>query len=152
MSFSLSNLASVFRADEEDVYGDYEDDEMEEYEAERPSRKSSSKSSGKISPFAKKNSESAFTASEVFTICPKSLDDVSELTLKLLDGVSVILNTQECTPELATRALDFACGSVYALNGTFGKISVSVASAPCGIYLFTPEAVNITGDILTGNN
>lgn len=142
----MSNLAEKLRPGQDDYYD--EDEYEEDYEeVERPARKNAQKQS-KISPFSKRNqNDSALVANEVCTICPKNMEEVREVTEKLLDGVSVILNTEACTPELATRALDFSCGSIYALNGTFGKISVSSVNAPCGIYLFTPEAVAITGDV-----
>ena len=67
---------------------------------------------------------------------PKSYDEVQRLIDYLKQGESVMLNLDNITDAEAQRMLDFASGSVYALNGSIQRVSGN-------IFLLTPEGLNI---------
>ncbi len=125
--------------DDEDYY-----DEEDEYVEEKPAKK---KGLPKIAAFTKKNqaSDEHTPDHEMVALQPQSIDEARQITDLLLDGHSVILNTTKCSEDLARRVFDFACGTVYALNGSFGKMFSSQQNTAMGIYIITPENVNISG-------
>lgn len=67
---------------------------------------------------------------------PKSYDEVQRLIDYLKQGESVMLNLDNISDTEAQRMLDFASGSVYALNGSIQRVSGN-------IFLLTPEGLNI---------
>jgi len=67
---------------------------------------------------------------------PKSYDEVQHLIDYLKQGESVMLNLDNISDSEAQRMLDFASGSVYALNGSIQRVSGN-------IFLLTPEGLNI---------
>lgn len=67
---------------------------------------------------------------------PKSYDEVQRLIDYLKQGESVMLNLDNISDSEAQRMLDFASGSVYALNGSIQRVSGN-------IFLLTPEGLNI---------
>ena len=67
---------------------------------------------------------------------PKSYDEVQRLIDYLKQGESVMLNLDNISDAEAQRMLDFASGSVYALNGSIQRVSGN-------IFLLTPEGLNI---------
>lgn len=67
---------------------------------------------------------------------PKSYDEVQRLIDYLKQGESVMLNLDSMSDAEAQRMLDFASGSVYALNGSIQRVSGN-------IFLLTPEGLNI---------
>lgn len=125
--------------DDEDYY-----DEEDEYVEEKPAKK---KGLPKIAAFTKKSqaADEHTPDHEMVALQPQSIDEARQITDLLLDGHSVILNTTKCTEDLARRVFDFACGTVYALNGSFGKMFSSQQNTAMGIYIITPENVNISG-------
>ena len=135
-----------------DYVDDYEEDEYldDDYEEEKPRRKAApekGKGFGNISPFKgmKKAEAPMQPEHEVYAIQPTSMDDVKEITEKLLDGWTVVLNTERCDDALARRIFDYTCGTVYALNCAFGRVSYSPQNSPSGVYIITPENTNISG-------
>lgn len=67
---------------------------------------------------------------------PKSYEEVQRLIDYLKQGESVMLNLDNISDSEAQRMLDFASGSVYALNGSIQRVSGN-------IFLLTPEGLNI---------
>lgn len=67
---------------------------------------------------------------------PKSYDEVQKLIDYLKQGESVMLNLDGISDSEAQRMLDFASGSIYALNGSIQRVSGN-------IFLLTPEGLNI---------
>lgn len=145
---AFGNLAAVLsskfgRGDE--YYDDEEEYLDDEYEVEeKPAKKA--KGFGKISPFtSNKKVEEITHEREVFAIQPGSFEDAHEITDKVLEGYTVVLNTERCDEALARRIFDYVCGTVYALNCSFGRISYSAQSTLAGIYIITPETTSISG-------
>ncbi|MBR1472152.1 MAG: cell division protein SepF [Lachnospiraceae bacterium] len=152
MAWNLAEaLTSKFGGKQDDYDEDYYLDDEDEVEEEKPAKKTRAaekapRSFGKISPFTGgKKDYAADHDQEVFAIQPTSMDDARQITDKLLDGWVVVLNTEACEEGLARRIFDFACGTVYALNCAFGRVSFSATNSPAGIYVITPENTNISG-------
>ena len=66
------------------------------------------------------------------------MEDAKEITDTLLDNKTVVLNLEGLDIDIARRILDFAMGSVYAINGTIQKISDT-------IFIIVPSTVDISG-------
>ena len=141
----LATVLSKFGRGGDDYYDDedeeYLDDEIVE---EKPVKKA--KGFGKISPFTtNKKIEEITHEREVFALQPESFENAHEITDRILEGYTVVLNTERCDEALARRIFDYACGTVYALNCSFGRISYSAQSTLAGIYIITPENTSISG-------
>ncbi|MBR5419758.1 MAG: cell division protein SepF [Lachnospiraceae bacterium] len=147
---AFSNLVAAVNSRfgrNDDYYDDYLDDE--EYVEEKPVKKSkpAKQSFGKISPFTgSRKAEEAEASHEVVSLAPTAFENAQAITEKLLDGCTVILNTESCDDALAKRILDYTCGTVYALNCSLVRISFSSSNSPKGVYAITPEDTNISGD------
>ncbi|MCR5250926.1 MAG: cell division protein SepF [Lachnospiraceae bacterium] len=130
---------------------EYEDEDEyldeEEYEEEKPAKKKGAKGFGIISPFSGKQRavEENVPDHEVYAIQPQSYDDVNQITDRLLAGWTVVLNTERCDEALAMRIFDFTCGTSYALNCTFGRVSYSATKSYAGIFIITPDNTNMSG-------
>lgn len=72
---------------------------------------------------------------------PTVFDDVREISDTLLNNCTVILNMEGVDLSLAQRIIDFMMGSCYAIDGNLQKISNF-------IFIITPAAVGISGDLL----
>ncbi len=151
MAWNLAEAFSNRFGNKDDYDEDYyldEEDEVEEEEKEKPARKKAekpAKSFGKISAFSAKKEYNNDPEHEVIAIQPASMDDLRQITDKLLDGMTVILNTESCDEGFARRVFDFSCGTAYALNCAFGRVSYSAADSFAGIFVLTPENTNISG-------
>ncbi len=142
------NLAEAFKghfglADDYDDDAYYEEDDY--VEEQKPAKtKSSKRGLGKISPFNSKRQESAYDY-EVVCIKPQSINDMDKVADCLVENKIVMLNTEDCDEGLSQRVLDFACGASYSLNGNFAQSSVRRGNSTRGIYVITPESVNVSG-------
>lgn len=77
---------------------------------------------------------------EVCVFKPTNMEDAKELAETLMSGIPVILNLDGIDADLAQRISDFTSGATYSLHGNLKRISSY-------IFLATPEAVNISGDV-----
>jgi cell division inhibitor SepF len=101
--------------------------------------KTTSRNSSKVLPM-RQTKRQIKEAMEVCIIKPTTVDDAREITLTLLNGRTVILNMEGLNIEIAQRIIDFASGSMYAIDGNLQKISNA-------IFVITPPGVDISGDI-----
>lgn len=139
MFFSKMRLSQEEEFDEEEFY----DDEEIEEEAKDPKaiRKftrvdSEDKKNNKVTPLNRKRSNIA--GMEVYGVKPKNIEDAREITQTLLENKTVVVNLEGLSVAEATRILDFAVGSAYALDASLQKISSA-------IYIIAPESVDISG-------
>ncbi len=139
----VAAVSSRFGRGNDDYYDDEDEYLDDDYVEEKPAKKP--KAFGKIAPFTAKKVEEQSNDHEVFAIQPASMDDAKEITDKLLEGYTVVLNTERCDEALARRVFDYACGTVYALNCSFGRVSYSAQNTLAGVYIITPENTNISG-------
>lgn len=139
--------AMKINTDVVDDYDYYEEDEMDFANEAQESRslfrekdtEEKSKKSSKVSSFAvgKKKASSNY-GMEIKSYRPKTIEDATIITDELLDGNSVIINVSGVDVTHARQILDFTSGSIYALKGTFKKITDS-------IFVAVPAGINIEG-------
>ena len=142
---AIDKFLNVIKMNEpEDEY--YDDDYLDDEEMEAPA-KSSRKSNKNIDEDNKKGlpkvtainrKKTNYSGMEVYGIKPTSMEDAKEITDTLLDNKTVVLNLEGLDIDIARRILDFAMGSVYAINGTIQKISDT-------IFIIVPSTVDISG-------
>ena len=80
--------------------------------------------------------------SEIRLFRPTAFEEASVAAKHLCDGKTVHLNVEETDATVARRVIDFLSGSVYALNG-------KVTKAGTGVYLFSPNNVEVTVEDLS---
>ena len=72
-------------------------------------------------------------------------DAVFEVIADYLKGCSaVVVNLKRVTPDQAKRIVDFLYGTIYAIGGSIQKLGG-------GIFLCTPNNVNVEGNISEDN-
>ena len=140
-----------------DEYNYMGDDEYEDDEPKKPSRKEmkqaakesahepvrekeKAKPVSKITPIGKTTKKQGTSSMQVCVIKPTSVEEEIEITETLLEGRTVVINMEGLNVEIAQRIIDFTSGATYAMNGNLQKISNY-------IFLATPSGVDISGDI-----
>ena len=111
-------------------------DDSDDYE-ETPKEKL--KPVTKITPM-RSSKKQGNTSMAVCVIKPTSFEDAREITETLLMNRTVVLNVEGLDVEIAQRIIDFASGSCFAISGNLQKISNY-------IFIITPEAVDVSGDL-----
>nr|WP_315100534.1 cell division protein SepF [uncultured Catonella sp.] len=111
---------------------DYTED-YEDYEEEAPSFLSRKKKDPKVIPIRK----SLKSGQEVCVMTPKGFEEVEDVCDKLIAGSVVVLNTEAIEEAEAQRIIDFAFGTMHALNGKFKIVSKYV-------YIISPENIDLT--------
>lgn len=71
---------------------------------------------------------------------PRSYNEAQEIADHLKSRRAVVVNLQRVRQDLAIRIVDFLSGTVYALNGGISKVGP-------GIFLCTPDHVEVVGTI-----
>ena len=71
---------------------------------------------------------------------PRAYSESQQIADYLKNRNSVVVNLKRVTAPQAKRIIDFLSGCIYAIGGTMQKIGV-------GIYLCTPNNVNVQGKI-----
>ena len=145
MSFFDKMLDAMNLSDGDDEY--YEEDMEEQtprrsHSAKKEAAPTVTAAPSKITPIRSRgNSRSGQVSNmEVCVIKPSSFEDVREITDTLLSGRTVILNMEGLDMALAQRIIDFISGACYAIDGNLQKVSNF-------IFILTPKAVDISGDI-----
>lgn len=80
--------------------------------------------------------------SKMILLEPRAFSESQQITDHLKKRNTVVVNLKRVTSDQAKRIIDFVSGSVYALKGNIEKIG-------SGIFLCTPNNVNIQGKITT---
>ena len=76
---------------------------------------------------------------------PRSFSEAQAIADHLKTRNSVVVNLKRVTSAQAKRIIDFLSGCIYAIGGNMQKIGV-------GIYLCTPNNVNVQGKITDDND
>ena len=71
---------------------------------------------------------------------PRAYSESQQIADHLKNRNSVVVNLKRVTSDQAKRIIDFLSGCIYAIGGTMQKVGV-------GIYLCTPNNVNVQGKI-----
>ncbi len=77
---------------------------------------------------------------KVVVVSPQNINDAKDICDHLRSNRSIVMNVEEIETQIAQRIVDFLSGAVYSLDGNIQKIS-------SGIFLATPNSVDILGDI-----
>lgn len=105
--------------------------------AQPKTKPSVSSGTSKVSPIRTRKSTNDMS---VCVVKPKSMEDAREITETLLANCTVVLNIEGIDLDLAQRIIDFTSGSCYAISGNLQKVS------NC-IFIVTPAAVDVSGDL-----
>ena len=71
---------------------------------------------------------------------PNAFDEAQSIADNLLNKRAVVINIEECHPDIAAKIIDFIGGVVYAIDGSIQKVSQ-------GIILAAPPNIDITSEL-----
>lgn len=138
----FKDMIGIEEYDEEEY--DYEDEEYEyeDGEADSPSDagEGASRSAGTVLPMRERKVKSVSGDMKLMIIEPEGFEECSTLVDGLKNSKPVIVNLEQLDTETARKIYDFLGGATYALNGTVKKVANN-------IYVFAPEAVDISTNI-----
>ncbi|MDA3130991.1 cell division protein SepF [Aliibacillus thermotolerans] len=77
---------------------------------------------------------------KVILIEPRDYAEVQDIADHLKNRKAVVINTHRVSKEQARRIVDFLSGTVYAIGGDIQKVGT-------GIFLCTPDNIDVTGTI-----
>lgn len=130
---------------------DSDDEENEEEDTEAPvyRRNFLKGNSAAQSSYSQKRAavplRSTIADRRIYVLNPKSFEDAQEVCETLKTGGVIFLNFEGVKYELAQRLMDFAGGSVYALDGQIYQITGYS-------FIVAPRDMDIEGDILAQIN
>jgi len=76
---------------------------------------------------------------------PRAYSESQQIADYLKSNSSVVVNLRRVTPDQAKRIVDFLSGTIYAIGGDLQKLGG-------GIFLCTPNTVNVEGKITDDGN
>ena len=133
-----------------------EDDEFEEFPAERKEVSAAPRSAYGTQPAAQPAAYErrqaapsrdkvvnihATTQLAVVLVKPERFENAAEIADHLREKRTVVLNLESTNKEIARRLLDFLSGVAYANEGKIKKVAIST-------YIITPYNVDILGDLI----
>lgn len=77
--------------------------------------------------------------SRITTVHPRSYDEARTIGERYREGIPVIMNLTELDDAAAKRLVDFAAGLVFALRGSFDKVTSRV-------FLISPPGVEVSAE------
>jgi cell division inhibitor SepF len=83
-------------------------------------------------------------SSKMILLEPRAYSEASQIVDFLKQRNTVVVNLKRVTKDQAKRIIDFLSGTIYAIDGKIEKIGG-------GIFLCTPNNVNIQGQITDEN-
>ena len=146
----LANVKNLMGFGDLEEYDDeYSEAELNEEEASEKPKKhfgsaAAKKKTSNVIPITSRND-----AANVQIIKPQVYEDSYKIANTIKADLVAIFDVAEMSDcEVATRAVDFVSGAVFALGGNMRKV------AP-GIFIATPRTVDVSGDTIgehTRNN
>lgn len=135
----------------DDPYDDSYDDDYDDYNEPSPSKAKAASTSAPKEKYTSKSASSDKSkivplkssvqpVDEVCVVRPSKYDDAQEIIDILSARKTAVLNLEGSDYDLAQQIIDFVSGGCYALKGNFKKVTNY-------IFIITPEAVEISGDI-----
>lgn len=90
--------------------------------------------------------ENGMAGSKMMLLEPRAYSESQQIADYLKNRSAVVVNLKRVTPDQAKRIVDFLSGTIYAIGGDLQKLGG-------GIFLCTPNNVNVEGKISdeTGN-
>ena len=147
----LRKLTHPFSDKEDEVYDEYDDEEVMEEEPAPAQSRTTYTTRGAAAVASNPASETGRTTGgrvmsintpstmQVIVVKPDRFDQVTEIADRLRDKQSVVLNLESTNKDVARRLVDFLSGCAYALDGNIQKVAIST-------YLITPYNVEVLGD------
>jgi len=80
------------------------------------------------------------TGNKMILLEPRAFSESQQIADHLKKRNTVVVNLKRVTPEQAKRIVDFLSGTIYAIGGDLQKIGG-------GIFLCTPNNINVQGKI-----
>lgn len=84
------------------------------------------------------------SGSKMILLEPRAFSEAQNIADYLKGRDTVVVNLKRVTPEVAKRIVDFLSGAVYAISGDLQKLGN-------GIFLCTPNNVNVEGKMSEGD-
>ncbi|MBO5138450.1 MAG: cell division protein SepF [Bacilli bacterium] len=88
----------------------------------------------------KYHAENGVAGSKMILLEPRAYSESQQITDYLKARNAVVVNLKRVTPDQAKRIVDFLSGTLYAIGGDLQKLGG-------GIFLCTPNNVNVEGKI-----
>ena len=84
--------------------------------------------------------ENGVAGSKMMLLEPRAYSESQQIADYLKGRTAVVVNLKRVTPDQAKRIVDFLSGTIYAIGGDLQKLGG-------GIFLCTPNNVNVEGKI-----
>ena len=84
--------------------------------------------------------ENGVAGSKMMLLEPRAYSESQQIADYLKERNAVVVNLKRVTPDQANRIVDFLSGTLYAIGGDLQKLGG-------GIFLCTPNNVNVEGEI-----
>ena len=91
------------------------------------------------------HSQNGIAGSKMMLLEPRAYSESQQIADYLKSRNSVVVNLKRVTPDQAKRIVDFLSGTLYAIGGDLQKLGG-------GIFLCTPNNVNVEGKISDESN
>lgn len=88
--------------------------------------------------------ENGLAGSKMMLLEPRAYSESQQIADYLKNRSAVVVNLKRVTPDQAKRIVDFLYGTIYAIGGDLQKLGG-------GIFLCTPNNVNVEGKISEDN-
>ena len=72
---------------------------------------------------------------------PTEFDEVKEIAQQLNRKITVVLNLENCAPDVSRRILDFLSGAIFANHGVIKPVAKLT-------FILTPSNVTLMGNLL----
>ena len=88
--------------------------------------------------------QNGIAGSKMMLLEPRAYSESQQIADYLKNRCAVVVNLKRVTPDQAKRIVDFLSGTLYAINGGLQKLG-------SGIFLCTPNNVDVEGSITDEN-
>jgi len=88
--------------------------------------------------------QNGVAGSKMMLLEPRAYSESQQIADYLKNRSAVVVNLKRVTPDQAKRIVDFLYGTIYAIGGDLQKLGG-------GIFLCTPNNVNVEGNISEDN-
>lgn len=88
--------------------------------------------------------QNGMAGSKMMLLEPRAYSESQQIADYLKNRCAVVVNLKRVTPDQAKRIVDFLYGTIYAIRGDIQKLGG-------GIFLCTPNNVNVEGKISDDN-
>lgn len=89
--------------------------------------------------------QNGIAGSKMMLLEPRAYSESQQIADYLKNRTAVVVNLKRVTPDQAKRIVDFLYGTIYAIGGDLQKLGG-------GIFLCTPNNVNVEGKISEESN